>query len=259
MTDATRAEVCITACAEAFRGDRDLLCNPIGVVPIIGGRLARATFAPDVAYTDTVSSLVAGNFPVGAAAASPPAKTIETYAPYRTIFDIVWSGRRHVLMGASQIDKWGNQNIAAIGGWDKPKAQLLGLRGAPGNLINHTTSYWVPQHSPRSFVEQVDVVSGPGYDRMRSFGAPGNRFHEVRRVVSNLGVFDFDTPDRSMRIRSVHPGVSLEEVEDSTGFELATDQTQDLVPTTRLPTDEELHLIRDILDPNNLRDRELPS
>ncbi len=259
MTDATRAEICVVACAEAFRGDRNLLCNPIGNVPIIGGRLARATFAPEMVYTDTVSSLVAGNYPVGAADSEKVEKAVETYAPYRTIFDIVWSGRRHVLMGASQIDMWGNQNIAAIGGWDKPKAQLLGLRGAPGNLINHTTSYWVPQHSIRSFVPEVDVVSGPGYDRMRELGAPGNRFHEVRRVVSNLGVFDFDTPDRRMRIRSLHLGVTLDEVKDNTGFELAMDATQDEVAVTRLPTGEELQLIREVLDPNNLRDRELPA
>ncbi len=254
---ASRVEICIVACAEAFLGDRDLLCNPIGNVPVIGGRLARATFAPELVYTDTVSTLVAGNFPVGADPDTP--KTIESYAPYRSVFDIVWSGRRHVLMGASQIDMWGNQNIAAIGGWDKPKAQLLGLRGAPGNLVNHTTSYWVPQHNPRSFVAQVDVVSGPGYDRMRELGAPGNRFHEVRRVVSNLGVFDFDTPDRRMRIRSLHPGVELSEVVENTGFELATDQTQTEPPTTRQPTDEELRLIREVLDPTNLRDRELPA
>ena len=99
------------------------------------------------------------------------------------------------MMGATQIDQFGNQNIAAIGGYEKPKAQLLGLRGAPGNLINHRTSYWVPKHSKRSFVANVDIVSGPGYDKMKTLGAPANRFHNVYRVVSNLGVFDFSTPD----------------------------------------------------------------
>lgn len=262
---ASRVEVCIVACAEAFRHDQDMLCNPIGNVPMIGGRLARATFAPDLVYTDAVSVLVAGEYPVGVPDAP---KIVESYTPYRTVFDIVWSGRRHVLMGASQIDQWGNQNIAAIGGWDKPKAQLLGLRGAPGNLVNHPTSYWVPQHTTRSFVQKVDVVSGPGYDRMREVGAPANKFHEVCRVISNLGVFDFDTPDRRMRIRSLHPGVTLEEVRDNTAFDLAIDENAidetaidetARLPESRLPTDEELLLIREVLDPNGLRDRELPS
>ena len=65
------------------------------------------------------------------------------------MFDVVWSGRRHVIMGASQIDTCGNQNFAFIGDWAKPNAQLLGMRGAPGNTINHTTSYWIPNHSKR--------------------------------------------------------------------------------------------------------------
>ena len=75
------------------------------------------------------------------------------------------------MMGATQIDRYGNQNIACIGDFEKPKAQLLGMRGAPGNTINHPTSYWVPNHSPKVFVEKVDVVSGGlGYDRAAALG-----------------------------------------------------------------------------------------
>ena len=139
-----RSDICVVAIAECFRGDSDILVNPIGTSPIIGGRLAKATFAPDVVMTDAVSVLAANTLPIGVADAP---RVVECYVPYRTIFDIVWSGRRHVMMGATQIDRYGNQNIAAVGDWRRPKAQLLGLRGAPGNLINHTTSYWVPNHA----------------------------------------------------------------------------------------------------------------
>ena len=82
--------------------------------------------------------------------------------PYRSVFDVVWSGRRHIMMMASQIDRTGNQNISAVGPHDHPKVQLVGVRGAPGNSVNHPTSYWVPDHSPRTFVEHVDVVCGVG-------------------------------------------------------------------------------------------------
>ncbi len=245
-----RSDICVVAIAECFRGDADLLCNPIGTSPIIGGRLAKATFAPDVVMTDAVSVLATNPLPLGV----PDAERVtEAYVPYRTIFDIVWSGRRHVMMGATQIDMWGNQNIAAIGDFRQPRAQLLGLRGSPGNLINHTTSYWVPNHSTRSFVEEVDVVSGPGYDRMRALGAPGNRFHEIRRVVSNLGVFDFETPDNRMRIRTVHPGVTVEEILENTAFELTV---PDEIPESRTPTNDELELM-DVIDPKGLRHAEV--
>ncbi len=247
MSDATIDEICVVAMAEAFRGDGEILCNPIGTVPILGGRLARATFEPDMVYTDTVAALPANDYPVGVPDAP---EVIECWMPYRTLFDVVWSGKRHIVMGATQIDRWGNQNIAAIGDWERPKVQLLGLRGAPGNLVNNTTSYWVPAHSTRTFVEAVDVVSGPGYDRMRELGPVASRFHEIRRVVSNLGVFDFETPDNRMRIRSLHPGVTLDDVTAATAFELVV---PDPVAESRLPTELELHLIREVLDPNDLR------
>jgi acyl CoA:acetate/3-ketoacid CoA transferase beta subunit len=166
----------------------------------------------------------------------------------------VWSGRRNLIMMASQIDRTGNQNISAIGDWSRPRSQLIGVRGAPGNTINHPTSYWVPNHSTRSFVAQVDVVSGVGYQRAEAAGPSATRFHEIRRVVSNLGVFDFETPDRVMRLRSRHPGVTVDEITAATGFELVIPPE---VPETRLPTPEELDLIRTVLDPRGLRDREV--
>jgi acyl CoA:acetate/3-ketoacid CoA transferase beta subunit len=158
------------------------------------------------------------------------------------------AGRRHVMMGAAQIDRHGNQNISAIGDWKRPKAQLLGVRGAPGNTVNHPVSYWIPRHSPRVFTEHVDMVCGVGYDR----GGPGP--HELRLVVTNLGVLDFQTPERVMRLRSVHPGVEVADVVAATGFPLAV---PDQVPVTRGPTGEELGLIRTRLDPGGAREAEL--
>ena len=71
------------------------------------------------------------------------------------------------------------------------------MRGAPGNTINHPTSYWVPRHSRRVFTEQVDMVCGIGYDRAAALGAQAARFHELRVVVTNLAVLDFGGPDHT--------------------------------------------------------------
>ncbi|HZO09070.1 MAG TPA: CoA-transferase, partial [Myxococcota bacterium] len=105
-------------------------------------------------------------------------------------------------------------------------------------------------------VPKVDVVSGVGYDRAAALGPLASRFHEIRRVVSNLAVFDFETPDHAMRLRSVHPGTSVEEVAAQTGFALVVPGS---VPATREPSDEELRLIRERIDPKALRDREVRS
>jgi acyl CoA:acetate/3-ketoacid CoA transferase beta subunit len=251
VSDATRAEVCAVAVAEVFRGDGERLASAFGAVPTIGARLARLTFEPDLLMTDGVAFLRADVPPLGAEAGDDA--VVEGWLPFRSVFDLLWNGRRHVVMTASQIDRYGNHNFACIGPHEKPKAQLLGMRGAPGNTLCHPTSYWVPNHSTKVFVEKVDVVSGVGYDRARALG-PAGRFHEIRRVVSNLGVFDFETPDHRMRLASLHPGVSVDEVVEQTGFELAIDSD---VPPTRLPEAEELRLIREVLDPRAARDREV--
>ena len=246
-----RADVCAVAVAECFRGDGESLANPIGVIPMIGGRLARASFEPDLMMTDGEATLITN----AEAAPAAEARVVETFNPYRRMFDVVWSGRRHVMMGATQVDRWGNQNIAAIGDYRQPRTQLLGYRGAPGNTINHTTSYWVPNHGPQVVCEAVDTVCGIGYDRAAELGPVAARFHEIRRVVTNLCVLDFETPDHRMRLRSVHPGVTVEEVQAATGFELVV---PDDIGESRLPTDEELRLLREVIDPAGARERELP-
>ena len=180
---------------------------------------------------------------------------VEGWLPFRKVFDLLWNGPRHVIMTASQIDRFGNHNFACIGDYPKPKAQLLGMRGAPGNTISHATSYWVPNHSAKVFVEQVDVVSGVGNDRAAALGEATSRFHDIRCVISNLGVFDFDTPDGSMRLVSTHPGVGVDEVVSQTGFELTVGD----VAETRLPTADELALIRERIDPKGFANREVPA
>ena len=85
---------------------------------------------------------------------------------------------------------------------------------------------------------------------------PATRFHNVRCVVSNLGVFDFETPDHTMRLRSFHPGVEVDDIVRATSFTLTIPAD---VEETRLPTPEELTLLRTVLDPGSLRDREIKS
>jgi acyl CoA:acetate/3-ketoacid CoA transferase beta subunit len=248
---ASLAERCVVALAECFRGDGEIVANPIGNLPMIAGRLARASFEPDLMLTDGEAALVAGD----EAFAWPAGKVVEYYNPYRSMFDVVWSGRRHVVMGASQLDPWGNQNFAAIGpDYSKPKAQLLGFRGAPGNTVNHATSYWVPDHSPRVFVERVDVVSGVGWDRAEAAGPAALEHLDLRAVVTNLAVLDFGGPRHRMRLVALHPGVEAEQVIAATGFELAF---ADEISTTRDPTPEELHMIRTVIDPEGRREREV--
>ncbi|WP_235998955.1 CoA-transferase subunit beta [Qaidamihabitans albus] len=249
QADVTRAEVAAVACAELFRGDGEIVASPMGLLPSLGARLARLTFEPDLLLSDGEAYLLV-NTP-GLGSAEEP--VIEGWQPFRAVLDtVVPRGRRHVVMGANQIDRHGNQNISAIGDHGRPKKQLLGVRGGPGNTVNHRTSYWVPRHAKRVFVERVDVVSGVGYDRAHGAAA---RFHDVYRVVTDLGVLDFGGAEHAPRLLSVHPGVSVADVEAATSFALDTTD----IAESRLPTAEELRLLREVLDPKSLRDKEVSS
>ncbi|MBM3827769.1 MAG: CoA-transferase [Actinobacteria bacterium] len=244
------ADVVAVACAEAWRGDGEIFASGMGVMQMLGARLARATFEPDLMVSDGEAFFVAGDLPIGGTN-----KTVEGWIPFRSVFDTLTGGRRHVMMGASQIDKYGNSNIANIGPWAKPKAQLLGVRGGPGNTVNNATSFFIPKHQPSVFVPVVDMVSGVGYDRARKIGGFIAKRHDLRRVVTNLAVLDFATPDNSMRLVSVHPGVHVSDVVANTGFELTIPAE---VPISRAPVAEEMDAIGRI-DPRGLRHREMPS
>src|SRR6516225_4714730 len=101
MSEATLAEVCVVACAEAWRGDGEILASPIGTIPTLGARLAAMTFEPDLVYTDGDALQLAEPLAAGAPADAP--KAVEAWMPFGRMFDIVWSGRRHVMMGATQV------------------------------------------------------------------------------------------------------------------------------------------------------------
>lgn len=250
MSDVTRAEVCATAIADAFAEDGEIFGSPMGTLPALGVRLAKLTSNPDLVLSDGESLFLGGVPPIGA-----KADVIEGWIPFRRVFDVVAYGKRHVMMGATQVDKHGNQNISAIGDFARPKRQLLGSRGAPGNTVNNRTSYWVPKHSTRVFVEKVDIVSGVGPKAAKAAGPAASKYNDIHRIVSNLAVFDMGGADDTMRLVSVHPGVTVDEVVEATGFELHIDGD---VPTTREPDSSELMIIRNVLDPKQIRDREVP-
>jgi acyl CoA:acetate/3-ketoacid CoA transferase beta subunit len=233
MTIAPELEpVALCALADALHDTHEVLVTPIGPFAETAARLAQATIMPEIMLNDRYGRMVRY-------VASERRTVVESHLPFRGVFDITWSGRRHVIMGAAQIDAFGNQNIAAIGDWARPTSQLLGLRGGPGNGINHAVSYWIPEHTPRVFTASVDVICAPGNDRFAP-DDPAGRFLDIRRIVTDLAVLDFDTPTRRMRVRSLHPGVILQQVVDATGFELAPGAAP---PVTRAPTPAEREII----------------
>jgi len=247
-SDNALVDLCIAACAEAWRGDGEVLASGMGLVPRLGAGLARLSFSPGLLMNDGECRLVSEPIPVGPRGDYEP--KIEGWLPFRSVFDLLWSGKRHAMTMPTQIDRFGASNISVIGDHAKPKVQLLGVRGIPGNTINHPCSFFAPSHTTRTFVENVDMASGVGYEAARWGDGVKQDYRELRRVISNLAVLDFSGKDRSMRVRSVHPGVTIEQVRENTGFELEV--APDCAETPG-PTAEQVEIIGSALDPHNLR------
>lgn len=244
------AELCIVAAAEAWRDDGEVLASGIGLIPRLAASLAKLTFNPALLMTDAECMLVAEPVPVGARK-NGYEPMIEGWMPYARTFDLLWGGRRHAMVGPVQVDRYGQTNISLVGDYARPKSAFLGVRGFPGNTINHANSMFVPNHGTRVFVAgEVDMVGGVGYNPARWPGGRKPAGLDLRRIVTDLAVLDFKGPDHRIRVASLHSGVSFEQVQENTGFPLLRPDT---LPATAAPTAEQLELVRRVLDPHDLR------
>lgn len=247
--DFTLAELIVVAAAEAWRGDGELLATGIGPLPRLAASLAKLTFAPGLQLTDGEAYLTEEPIPLGPRGGLEP--RYSGWMPYSRVFDSVWSGRRHAMVTPVQVDRWGQGNLSALGpDFRKPKVQLLGVRGFPGNSVSHKNSMFLPNHSKRTFIEgEVDVVASVGFKPGSWPAGAAPDYVRLGLVVTNLCVFDFNGPEHAAQVLSLHPGVTLDEVQEATGFPLL--RGPNLIETTS-PTAEQLEIIRR-LDPGNVR------
>ena len=238
------AEICISAASKAWKDDGEILATGIGLIPRIAAGLAKLTQNPDLMMTDGETYLISEPAPMGKRDVSYD--QVEGYMSYSRVFDNLWGGKRHAMVTPTQIDCFGQTNISSIGDYTSPKVQLLGVRGFPGNFINHKNSIFIPNHSLKTFVNgEVDMVSGMGYKNKQL----SNGKFEIKVVVTNLGVFDFNGTDNSLQLLSLHPGASVDDVKLNTGFEISI-SSETITP---MPSEEELILIREVLDPQGIR------
>lgn len=241
------ANLLVAACARAWDGDGEILASGIGVIQRVAASLAMVR-NPHLMMTDSEAYIVSEPVPLGKRNGVEP--QCETWMGFSRIFENLWGGARHALVGPSQIDQYGQANISALGEYQQPKVQMLGVRGFPGNSISHANSFFVPVHTTRAFVAgEVDTVCSVGYNPERLPRGYSFDDIDIRRIVTNLCVMDFEPVTKQMRVISLHPGVSIMDVQDNTSFTLAV--IEGLTETPQA-TAEEIAIIEKI-DPNNLR------
>ena len=141
------------------------------------------------------------------------------------------------FLGAAQIDRFGNINTTVIGDYRRPKVRLPGSGGANEIALHSRQVFVVMRQSKRSFVERIDFCTSPG-------NKPG-RPRGPSVVVTDLGVYHFDD-DGEMRLDTLHPGHTLDDVHEAMGWQVRVSAELGETPP---PNDQELRLMRDVLDP----------
>ena len=250
----TKTEMMIVAAARELAGQH--VCF-VGVgLPNIAVNLAKRTIAPDMelVYEAGVFGARPARLPLSigdptiVTGATAVVSMFELFGYYlqRGLIDVGF-------LGAAQIDRFGNINTTVIGDYDHPKTRLPGSGGACEIAINARQVFVIMRQSARSFVDRIDFRTSPGNlggaeaaARIRKEQGWLGRGPSV--VVTDLAIYHFDEQGE-MRLDSLHPGATLEQVRATMGWEVkvAVD-----VATTPPPSDEELRLIRVELDPDGM-------
>jgi glutaconate CoA-transferase, subunit B len=245
----TPTETMIVAASHALEDGRTVA---VGTgVPCAAAMLAQKTHAPNLVIVFEAGGVapILPSMPVSVG----DSRTYHNAVMATSMAEVMQFAQRGMIdftfLGGAQIDPYGNLNSTMIGtDYRKPKVRLPGSGGA-----NDLASYcWktliIIKHDAKKFVEKLDFLTSPGYltgpGSREAAGLPVNT--GPHRVITDLAILDFHPTTRRMRVRSLHPGVTMPQVVAATGFRL---EDPDALETTPSPTEEELHLLRTQVDP----------
>jgi len=247
MMEVTPDEMLCVCIARQVR-DGDLWAQGINTPLVMAGLiLARLTHAPNVRFASAIGQGITGEWAPLSVTRNEElwlGKSLMHVGFAQATAEVLPRLQPKEFFRPAQVDTLGNTNNIAIGrNWQRPRLRLPGAGGIPDVTTQYAHVYlYVPRHAPVVFRDRVDFISGLGHVPGRPHGS-GPRY-----LVSNLGQFDWHAG--RMRLISVHPGVNREEIIRKTGFHL---EYADDLQTTQPPTDEELRLLREIIDPFNVR------
>ena len=256
MTDAafSKSEMMIVAAARELAGQR--VCF-VGVgLPNIAVNLAQRTVAPglELVYEAGVFGARPSRLPLSIGDPTIVTGSTAVVSMLELFGYYLQGGLIDVgFLGAAQIDRFGNINTTVIGPYDHPSTRLPGSGGACEIAINARQVFVVMRQSKRSFVETIDFRTSPGNlggavesERIRREGGWLGRGPSL--VVTDLGIYRF-SESGEMRLESLHPGATIDEVRDSIGWDI---RVADDLATTPAPSETELRIVRDELDPGGV-------
>ncbi len=245
------SEMMIVTAARALAGVRTVF---VGVgLPNSACNLARRTVAPnlELIYESGIFGARPARLPlsIGDPTLISGATSVCSMADLFGLY--LQAGRVEVaFLGGAQIDRFGNLNTTVIGDWGQPKVRLPGSGGACEIAINAQQVFIIMRLKRRAFVDELDFLTSPGYLR----GANDREEQKLpgagpQLVVTDKCIFRFDETTHEMVLQSLHPGVTVEDVQTDVGWDLRV--APDL-ERTRPPSEEELRLLQEELDPEGL-------
>jgi glutaconate CoA-transferase subunit B len=247
----TDSEMMIAVAARVLKGARTVF---VGVgLPNIACNLARHTVAPDLEliYESGVYGARPERLPLSigdptlVSGATSVVSMADLFGLYlqRGLVEIA-------LLGGAQIDRYGNLNTTVIGEYGKPKTRLPGSGGACEIAINAQRTFMIMRLKRRAFVDKLDFLTSPGHltggDSRARLGLPGGG---PELVITDKAILNFSSPQREMQLSELYPGVAVSDVQAEVGWPLRLAET---IKETAAPTTEELHLIRDEVDPQGM-------
>jgi glutaconate CoA-transferase subunit B len=258
-TDCSMAELHAVLLARDLRDGEKAIVGTNSDVQVAACNLARASHAPALWWVSGPGGMVNCNEPViRSTARTENIAWSEAMMDLPQMVDFIdWKIHffDFAILGAIQVDRHGNINTVCVGPHDKPRLRGPGTVGISALTALARRFYVVmARHDRGSFPERVDFLNGPGFldggTSRTDCGLPegGPRF-----VISPFGVFDFEPASKRMRVKSLNPGVALEQVQKQTGFELLVEGTPSV---TAMPTADELNTLRANVDTSGvLRER----
>jgi glutaconate CoA-transferase, subunit B len=237
----------------AARRLRDTRTVFIGVGrPSTAAILARMVHNPDLVLVYESGTIGAKPFHIPLSIGDGElAETADSVVSVPEMFNY-WIGPGRIdvaFLGAAQIDKHANLNSTVIGDYDHPKTRLPGAGGAPEIAASCGEVIVIAPHAQRTFVEKLDFCTTVGHGD--GAGGPvtretlGFRGKGPTAVITDLGVLEPDPETKELVLTQIHPGASVEEAREHTGWELKVSET---VQTTEPPTAAELEALRELLD-----------
>ncbi len=243
----------ISVCISRQIVDGEIVAQGIATPLVAAGYLlAKHTHAPNLIFVSAIGQTICQDpAPLGVASIENLwiEQGLKSFSFATAVCEFLPTHRPKEFFRPGQVDPFGNFNNVFMGGSHKnPRLRLPGSGGIPDvTTFSDDVYLYVPRHGRHTFVHSLDFLSGLGHHPSRTAGS-GPRY-----LISDLGQFDYAGEGDRMRLISIHPGVSRQRLQAKTGFEFEVFQP---LPTTEPPNENELVLLRQVIDPLGVRQLE---